>query len=155
MIFGNIADWRYYFGKSEVFNEIFQELPKISTSTGNGEYRLNKNIYYKVMTYHTQLSPTIIESHNKEVDVQIILKGREHIKVYDPESVKLKVPYNSETDCVFYSSMERPFSEFDLIPGKMAVFFPKDIHACQFAANNEVETVKKIVFKINEELFTH
>lgn len=155
MIFGNIADWKYYFGKSDVFNEIFQELPKISTSTGNGEFRLNEHIYYKVMSYDTQVDPSVIESHKKEVDIQIIIKGREHIKVYDPEAVKTKVSYNSETDCVFYSSVERPFSEFDLVPGKMAVFFPMDVHACQFAVNNEVETIKKIVFKIDEELFTH
>ena len=98
MIFGNIEDWRYYFGKSEIFNEIFQELPKISTSTGNGEYRLNNQIYYKVMSYDTQMSPSVIESHKREVDVQIILKGKERIKVFDADAVKVTVPYKEEND---------------------------------------------------------
>ncbi|TLF46482.1 YhcH/YjgK/YiaL family protein [Maribacter aurantiacus] len=155
MIFGNIEDWRYYFGKSEVFNEIFQELPKISTSTGNGEYRLNNQIYYKVMSYDTHVSPSVIESHKREVDVQIILMGKERIKVFDEDAVKVTVPYKEENDCQFYSIEKQSFTEFDLVPGKMAVFFPKDIHACQYAVEDKVETIKKIVFKVDEELFTH
>jgi YhcH/YjgK/YiaL family protein len=155
MIFGNITDWVYYFEKSDIFKEMFQELSKISTNTGNGEYRLNDQIYYKVMGYDTQISPSVIESHKKEVDVQIILKGKERIKVFNTDAVKVTVPYNEENDCQFYSIEKQSFTEFNLVPGKMAVFFPKDIHACQYAVDNNVETIKKIVFKIDEELFTH
>lgn len=155
MIYGNITDWHYYFGTSEYFGGIFQELSKISTNTENGEYRINKHVYYKVMSYSTQVSPSIIESHRKEVDVQIVLGGKERIKVFDADAVKVTAPYNGENDCQFYCIEEQSFVEFDLVPGKMAVFFPNDIHACQYAVNEEVETIKKIVFKINEELFTH
>ncbi|PIB23371.1 YhcH/YjgK/YiaL family protein [Maribacter sp. 4G9] len=155
MIYGNIAEWRYYFGKSEYFIAMFQELSKISINTVNGEYRINKHVYYKVMSYDTQLSPSIVESHKKEVDVQIVLEGKEHIKVYEPDAVRIKVPYDDKNDCQFYTIENKPNAEIELVPGKMAVFFPNDIHACQYAVNKEVETIKKIVFKINEELFTH
>lgn len=36
----------------------------------------------------------------------------------------------------------------------MALFFPQDIHACQYNVDNTSETIKKVVFKIDEKLFT-
>jgi beta-galactosidase beta subunit len=36
----------------------------------------------------------------------------------------------------------------------MAIFFPDDIHQPQFALENKIETLKKIVIKIDEKLFT-
>lgn len=155
MIFGNITDWKYYFGKTKYQDELYQELQSISSAIKNGIYKLNDHIYYKVMSYETQASPSVIESHKKEVDVQIVLSGKEHIKVYDPSNVQVTMPYNAEKDCQFYSSEKVPFVEFDLIPGKMAVFFPNDIHACQFVVGDKTEPIKKIVFKIDEKLFTH
>ena len=36
----------------------------------------------------------------------------------------------------------------------MAVFFPDDIHNPQYAVNSKIETLKKIVIKIDEKLFS-
>jgi YhcH/YjgK/YiaL family protein len=127
----------------------------LSVDTKNGEYFRTGNYYFKVMSYDTMPEPTVIESHRKEVDVQVVLAGGERIKIYSPNSLKIATEYSEETDCQFYKAQQPADMEFKLFPGKMAVFFPQDIHGCQYTRSNEIETIKKIVIKIDEELFTH
>lgn len=155
MIFDNIENWKNYFGTSPHFHEVFEVLATINTEKPNGEYRVNDFCYYKVMMYDTKCNPTIIESHKKEIDIQVILSGKERIKIYSLDEVVITSPYETETDCQFYKSIKEPNLELNLVPGKMAIFFPQDIHGCQYAINNSAETIKKIVIKIDEKLFTH
>ena len=154
MIYDNLSNWKLYFD-SPIFDEIYQKLKSITVDTKNGEYFKTELYYFKVMSYDTLLEPTIIESHKKEVDVQIVLNGGEGIKIYSPTSLEVSVKYSEKTDCQFYRSKESADMEFNLFPGKMAVFFPQDIHGCQYILSNEIKTVKKIVIKIDEKLFTH
>jgi len=155
MIFDNVANWSQYFNSSETFDKIYEKLNSIDINTPNGEYRLNDSCYFKVMSYETKYEPTIIESHRKEVDIQVILKGGEGINIYNSDEVKTKSPYDNNIDCQFYESIKDPNLSFKLLPGKMAVFFPQDIHGCQHVLGNNIETIKKIVIKIDEKLFTH
>ena len=154
MIYDSLTNWNQYFN-APIFDEIYQKLMLITADTKNGEYFKSDKYYFKVMSYDTMVEPTLIESHKKEVDVQVILKGGERIKTYSPNSIKISSEYSEETDCQFYKAIGAAEMEFKLNPGKMAVFFPQDIHGCQYAQSNEIETIKKIVIKIDEELFTH
>lgn len=153
MIVDKIENWKIYF-KSSIFETMFEDLKKYTNATPNGVYKDNENYYFKVMTYDTKLYSTIIESHRKEVDVQILLSGNEHIKIYNESSVEIKEVYDIESDCQFYNAIGKPFTEINLEPNYMAVFFPDDIHHPQFAVENKIETLKKIVIKIDEKLFT-
>lgn len=152
MIVDKIENWKIYF-KSPIFNTIFEDLKTYTIDTPNGVYKNNENYYFKVMTYDTKLDSTIIESHRKEVDVQILLSGNEHIKIYNETRVDIKEVYDEESDCQFYNVIGKPIAEINLEPNYMAIFFPEDIHHPQFAANNKIETLKKIVIKIDEKLF--
>lgn len=153
MIIDKIENWRIYF-KALIFNNIFEELKTYNLQTKNGTYKNHENYYFKVMSYETKLESTIIESHIKEIDIQIIISGSENIKIYDSKSVEIMQPYDEESDCQFYAKMGNPITEINLQPGYMAVFFPDDIHHPQFAVDNKIETLKKIVIKIDEKLFT-
>ena len=97
----------------------------------------------------------VIESHRRDIDLQVILSGKEHIKIYSEDQVECIDEYNSQTDCQFYDEIKRPDLELDLTPGKMALFFPQDIHGCQHAINQECITIKKVVFKIDEKFFSY
>lgn len=152
MILDKINNWGVYFKKTE-FIEVFNELKKITLETPNGIYKNHEFFYIKVMSYDSVLESTIIESHRKEVDVQILLSGKEKIKIYDIESVEIIEEYNKETDCQFYKTNGNPISEISLMPGYMAVFFPEDIHHPMFAVESKIEKLKKIVIKIDEKLF--
>jgi YhcH/YjgK/YiaL family protein len=154
MIIDKIENWRLYF-KFPTFGEIFKELETYTINTTNGVYKNHKDFYFKVMSYDTKLDSNIIESHIKEIDIQILLSGSENIKIYNSTAVSIIEPYDSETDCQFYKNIDNPIAEVNLEPGFMAVFFPDDIHHPQFAVNNKIETLKKIVIKIDEKLFTY
>jgi len=142
---------RYF--KSKLFKEIFDKVRDFDINTPNGTYLTNERYYFKVMTYDTQFSPNIIESHRKEVDVHILLYGKERIKIYKEGEVIVKKKYSSRTDCQFYQESKPASLEFILESGYMAIFFPNDIHAPLFTCNNKVEELKKIVIKIDEKLF--
>lgn len=153
MIIDRIQNWRLYF-KAPIFEKIFQELKEFSINTPNGVYKNNNDYYFKVMSYDTKLDADIIESHRNEVDIQILFSGAEHIKIYNEEAVTIKQPYEKESDCQFYNANKNPIAQIDLVPSYMAIFFPDDIHHPQFAVNNKISNLKKIVIKINEKLFT-
>lgn len=155
MIFDSIDNWNSYFDASGIFGEVFDKLAKVNVNTPNGEYRINDLCYYKVMSYDTKLEPTIIESHKREVDIQVVLKGAEGINIYSVTDVEITSAYDNKTDCQFYKSVRKPQLDLRLTPGKMAIFFPQDIHGCQHAQDSNTETIKKIVIKIDEKLFTH
>lgn len=153
MIVDKIENWRIYF-KNAMFSDIFKELESYNIDTTNGIYKNHENYYFKVMSYDTKLNSGIIESHKKEVDVQILLSGNENIKIYNSTSVAITELYDAATDCQFYKNIDNPISEINLEPGYMAIFFPDDIHHPQCAVSNKIETLKKIVIKIDEKLFT-
>ena len=153
MILDKVENSIRYF-KAPVFHEIFQKLKDFNINTPNGTYKTHDSYCFKVMSYETQLSPEIIESHRKEVDVQILLSGKELIKIYKEEDVSILEKYNSKIDCQFYQELNSPISELILEPSYMAVFFPNDIHGPLHAPNKKVEKLKKIVIKIDETLFS-
>lgn len=153
MIVDKIENAKLYFNKPS-FEELFKQLKTYTIDTPNGIYKNHKDFYFKVMSYETKLEPTVIESHVKEVDVQILLSGNEKIKVYNCKDVEITQKYDMETDCQFYKAINPPVSDVYLEPGYMAVFFPDDIHGPQYAVNNKISKLKKIVIKIDEKLFT-
>ena len=153
MILDKVENSSRYF-KASIFQEIFQKLKEFNINTPDGNYKTHASYYFKVMSYETQLSPKIIESHRKEVDVQILLSGKELIKIYKEEDVSELEKYNSKNDCQFYQELNSPISELILEPSYMAVFFPNDIHGPLYAHNNKVGKLKKIVIKIDETLFS-
>lgn len=152
MIIDKIENWSLYF-KAPIFSEIKKELESYSKETANGVYKTHENYYFKVMSYDTKLESNIIESHRKEVDIQILFSGNENIKIYNDKDVTITEVYDENTDCQFYKSVGNPITDINLRPGYMAIFFPDDIHHPQFAVEGNIETLKKLVLKIDEKLF--
>lgn len=153
MILDRIDNNSRYF-KEAIFKEIFDKFKEFDLNTPNGTYKTHDLYYFKVMTYETMLSPKLIESHRKEVDIQILLDGKEKIKIYQQEDVIILKKYDAKTDCQFYKELNSPISELTLEPNYMAVFFPNDIHAPIYALNNQITKLKKIVIKVDEKLFS-
>ncbi|MEH6536889.1 MAG: YhcH/YjgK/YiaL family protein [Psychroserpens sp.] len=153
MIYDKIKNWQLYF-KHDVFENIFKDLETITVDTVNGNHFKNENYYFKVMSYDTQLDSNIIENHNKEVDIQIVLAGKEKIKIYNENAVEIIRPYQEEDDCQFYKNVSIAHSEIILQPSYMAVFFKQDIHHPLFAVNGKPKHIKKVVIKVNEKFFT-
>lgn len=147
MIFDSIDKLTNYIPFKE-FKEVITAINFINVDSPDGVIELNNKNYIKVMSDITRTHSDIIESHKKEVDIQILLKGSELIKVYDSKEVYVKTPYNPDIDCQFYSNPRTAHNQLILREGYFAVFYPQDIHN-PLNAVDKVEELKKIVVKLN------
>jgi YhcH/YjgK/YiaL family protein len=148
MIFDKLTSYPVYFQTSEMKSIIEDVIQNYSIKTKDGTYQEFDHYYIKVMSPETLEVSDIIESHQKEIDIQILLSGTEKIRIFSEESVTIKSDYNPEIDCTFYTPNSDPHSEVILQPGYFAMFFPQDIHN-PLIANTKVQSLKKIVIKID------
>lgn len=83
------------------------------------------------------------ECHNKNIDIQLCIKGNETIG-WKPRTdcTSQKGEYNEEKDVVFYN--DSPDMHFGLTDNQFAIFFPEDVHAPMISEG----TVKKMVIKV-------
>ncbi|ATA77425.1 Protein yiaL [Capnocytophaga canimorsus] len=152
MIYDAINHWELYF-KNPIFREIFNNLKTLDAQTPDGIYFACEQYQIRVMTYQTKEIPTIIESHQKEVDIHVVLAGEERIKLFGRKDVIVTTPYNAEKDCQLYKAVNPPVIDLHLTPKNMAVLFPQDIHQPQFIAETKSQTIKKVVVKVKEFVF--
>ena len=148
MIFDKLTSYPVYFQSSEMKSIIEDVIQNYSITTKDGTYQEFDHYYIKVMSPETLEVSDIIESHQREIDIQILLSGTEKIRIFSEESVTIKSDYNPEIDCTFYTPNSDPHSEVILQPGYFAMFFPQDIHN-PLIANNTIQSLKKIVVKID------
>jgi YhcH/YjgK/YiaL family protein len=148
MIFDKLTSYPVYFQTSEMKSIIEDVIQNYSIKTKDGTYQEFDHYYIKVMSPETLEVSDIIESHQKEIDIQILLSGTEKIRIFSEESVTIKSDYNPEIDCTFYTPNSDPHSEVILQPGYFAMFFPQDIHN-PLIAYNTIQSLKKIVVKLD------
>ena len=148
MIFDKLTSFPNYFQSSEMRLIIEDVIRNYSITTEDGTYQEFDHYYIKVMSHETLEVSDIIESHQREIDIQILLSGAEKIRIFSEEHVRIKSDYNPEIDCTFYTVNGDAHSEVVLQPGYFAMFFPQDIHN-PLIANNNIQSLKKIVIKID------
>ena len=83
------------------------------------------------------------ECHDKNIDIQVCVKGLETI-AWKPREKCLTQngAYNPEKDVRFFS--DAPDMYFQLTDGQFAIFFPEDVHAPMIGQGE----IKKIVIKV-------
>ena len=83
------------------------------------------------------------ECHNKHIDIQLCIKGKEQFG-WKPRSEckEQKGEYNAEKDVVFYS--DAPDMYFQLTDNQFTIFFPEDVHAPMIGEGE----IKKMVIKV-------
>jgi YhcH/YjgK/YiaL family protein len=83
------------------------------------------------------------ECHNKHIDIQVCISGRETIG-WKPRAscVDQRGEYNEEKDVVFYN--DAPDTYFELTGGQFAIFYPEDVHAPMIGDG----MIKKLVIKV-------
>ena len=121
----------------------FTELP-------NGEYEVEgRDIFARVNTYETEpKGEKKPESHNKYIDVQFLVAGKESIGFCPlTEAHKVTEDYADKQDLLFY---EKAYNEnyVDMQAGDIAIFFPWEIHRPGCNVGSEKTDVKKVVVKV-------
>jgi YhcH/YjgK/YiaL family protein len=85
------------------------------------------------------------ECHNKNIDIQFCINGKETIGWKPRQSCIIpKGEYNTEKDVCFYD--DAPDMYFQLTNGQFAIFFPEDVHAPMIAADDN--SIRKLVIKV-------
>jgi biofilm protein TabA len=83
------------------------------------------------------------ECHNKHIDIQLCIKGKETMGWKPRGSCHApKGEYNSEKDVLFYN--DAPDMYFGLTDGQFVIFFPEDVHAPMIGE----EEITKLVIKV-------
>lgn len=148
MIIDILSNAEKYYCIHPLFSKAFEYIKSINLETIEpGNYGIDGE-KLRLLVFNKQ-GMTITESaakfecHNKHIDIQLCLKGREQIgwkartTCSNPNG-----DYNNEKDFIFYK--DTPDLFFQLIENQFAVFFPEDVHAPMIGEG----IIKKLVIKV-------
>ncbi|NDP26953.1 MAG: DUF386 domain-containing protein [Flavobacterium sp.] len=102
---------------------------KVIVNTANGKTR--------------ETSLAKFECHDKNIDIQVCVKGLETIAWKPREKcVNPNGDYNPEKDVRFFN--DTPDMDFQLTNNQFVIFYPEDVHAPMIGEGE----IKKLVFKV-------
>lgn len=103
------------------------------------------NVFANVITYEPKvLEESTYEAHERYIDIQIILEGKEHFYNAPLEEVSCIVPYDETKDIGFYKGEIK--GECMLEPGKFVLCMPTDAHMPGVTCG--ISPLKKMVVKV-------
>ena len=116
-----------------------------------GKYSLGKGFALVQEDTTRDFSEADFETHEKYLDVQILLSGKEAWEYAPRENLSLKEGYNPDTDISWWSGEG---SRIKVEPGMFYVLYPEDGHkaCCHDAYPSHY---KKIVVKIKIDRLVH
>ena len=152
MIYSSIETWKkeeHIYG--ERLHKALTFLTDMDTENVKDEKFVidGENIFGFVTTVETEeKDERRPESHEKHIDIQFLIEGREKIG-YKRKSDDLKMVSDQlkEKDICFYDENIDGEVFLDLVPGDFAVFFPDDVHRPQCVSGDN-QTIRKSVIKI-------
>jgi len=149
MIIDTLANASKYFNVHPLFEKAFAYISRTDlNSIEMGKYEIEpglKAAFSNKKGMTTEESAAKFECHNKNIDIQFCINGKETMGWKPREScVSPKGGYNEEKDVQFYS--DSPDMYFQLTNGQFAIFFPEDVHAPMIGDGE----IKKLVIKVTK-----
>lgn len=112
-----------------------------------GKHVVNEDFFYLVQEYETKAPETARhEAHEKYVDIQYMIQGKEQIDIAPAEKMEVEEPYNADRDVVFFKEPEQA-THVVLTDGGYAVLYPADSHKPGLRVGKPAK-VRKIVGKV-------
>jgi len=91
----------------------------------------------------TETADSKCEAHNKNIDIQLCIRGNETLGWKPRNDCKdPKGEYSDEKDVIFYN--DKPDMYFGLKAGQFAIFYPDDMHTAMIGEG----LIKKLVVKV-------
>jgi YhcH/YjgK/YiaL family protein len=147
MIIDTIQNAPNYFCVHPLFEKAFAYINRndlVNTAEGKSDISEGlKAIISNASGKTKETSLSKFECHDKNIDIQLCIKGNETIG-WKPRE-KCVIPngdYNEEKDVRFFS--DEPDTFFQLTDGQFAIFFPEDVHAPMIGEGE----IKKLVIKV-------
>ncbi len=147
MIIDTLANASKYFSLHPSFAKAFDYINQNNVATlADGIYETPEGLKVIVNTGMGKTAESSLakfECHDKNIDIQLCVKGLETM-AWKPRE-KCLTPngeYNPDKDVRFFS--DAPDMSFQLTDGQFAVFFPEDVHAPMIGDGE----IKKVVIKV-------
>jgi biofilm protein TabA len=147
MIIDTIQNAPKYFSAHPLFAKAFEFINATDlTTAADGKSEIAeglKAIFSNAPGKTKEASCAKFECHNKNIDIQVCIKGSETIG-WKPRAkcVTENGGYNEEKDVQLYH--DTPDMFFQLTDGQFAIFFPEDVHAPMIGEGE----IKKLVIKV-------
>lgn len=149
MIFDNINNSKQYENLNPNFKKAFDFLKNNDLSTfENGKVEIEgDNIFVNIQSLKTkQKEQKRWEKHEKYIDIQFLIKGKETIGFgLAKDFNKIVEKYDEAKDIAFLDGSE--FNYINLNESDFVIFYPDDIHAPMLSTNEDIE-IKKAIVKI-------
>ena len=147
MIFDSIANALQCFSLNPHFESAFKWLQE-NPDAEEGQYEIaGKDCFVMIQNVQSRgKSKPFVEAHNKYLDVQIVLEGKDEIGWKDRATCHdVWQEYGAENDAALWNDAADFF--VPVMPGQFLILFPEDAHAPLSGEGN----LKKAVFKIRHE----
>ena len=147
MIIDTLSNAEKYFCVHPLFAEAFEYIKSVNLNgIDEGNYEIRNGLKAIVSDKKGKsLSESIekFECHNKHIDIQLCINGREQIG-WKPRERCLyqKDDYDVAKDVIFYE--DEPDTYFQLTQNQFVIFFPEDVHAPMIGD----AMIKKMVIKV-------
>ena len=153
MIIDTVDNWQHY-PLGAAWKEVFNFLQTLTPDSEEKKYTIgDDDIFAQISSYKTCAPETTeLETHDKYVDVQMVLSGGEKMECAPRAELEISVPYDSDRDVAFYKSLDPRPIQVEMVPGTFVMLFPHDAHMPELMRGGKAELVKKVVVKINAEL---
>lgn len=165
MIYDKIENIELYKGLSDDIYAGLRYLKDMTPDVEPGTYEINPRVKAFISEYTTKPeNEKGYEAHQKNIDIQYLLKGTEKIACLPVDELQETQPYNEDTDAAFYASPSslslhpsalghQPSSvlplpsSVTLLPGYFSIFYPQDAHMPCLCMDTPTK-VKKVVIKV-------
>jgi len=148
MIIDTLKNASKYFSVHPAFEKAFEYINSVDLiNAPDGKFDVDgdnlRAIYSNKKGTTAAESIAKFECHNKNIDIQLCISGKETIG-WKPRGncILPKGEYNPDKDVMFYD--DAPDMYFQLTDGQFVIFFPEDVHAPMIAE----DVVKKLVMKV-------
>lgn len=146
MILDSLNNTSAYESLHPLFKKAFEYVKStdfFSLEAGKTELEGKQLIVTIAEIFGKNKTEALIETHDKYIDIQLPLIGREKIG-WKPRSElnEVSVPYNQVNDITFY--VDKPTSYSKIYPGQFAVYFPEDGHAPGIGEG----AIRKVIVKV-------
>ena len=138
----------------DLWNKAFEFINTLVPDVEEGRQLLQgDDLFAGIDIYETKPRDAAkLETHQKYVDIQLLLSGTEQLEIFKKSDLTISEPYDTEKDAEFYHIPDEPIATVTLHPGQFVVFFPEDAHMPCLIAEDAPESVKKVVIKVKADL---
>ena len=148
MIVDTLQNASKYFSVHPLFAKAFEYIQQTNLDTIEmGRYEIDgdnlKAIFSNKKGMTSAESVAKFECHNKHIDIQLCINGKEQIGWKPREKCTIENGgYNAEKDVQLYN--ETPDMYFQLTNGQFVIFFPEDVHAPMIGSGTIIKLVVKV-----------